>query len=604
MLDKIINSQTRLAILAFLFKNLGAKYYAREIVKEANLDQANAHKELQNLVAGGFLLTEDINKKKYFFVNQKNAFFSGLRELLSHYQVKSTYPELICIEEMPNYYPMMVTLPWNTYSANTYLAHLGLKKSLSCLAAIYKDNYCQLIVPKQEFKEIGLEILERVKTDPNWGTQYFKELTAAEAKLYQASNDLNKLNFKNFSDEELFKIYDNYYKIYSHLHIQHWVQTIMDFDENIFSKYLINYLKEKCKNTKYSLGDVFSVLTTPTEDAKPGIEYRNLLSILREIMAKPKLKKYFISTETRIIVQELATIDKLIFAKIKKHTNDFGFLGYNTVGPAWDEAYFIDILSSLARQGANPEKLIKEIEANSQAIKIRQLDLAKDLQIDTKHLGVFKFARDLVFTKGTRKDSMFHSYWVIENLFKEIGRRYYLSIRQVRYLHPHEFKQLLIDKKFPTAILNERYKFSLNFSTGTYEEDLNLIGTEAEKFIAQLNIIKEEIKNVKILRGDCASPGRVRGEVRIINIPKDMLKMNQGDILVSIATTPDLVPAIKKAGAIVTDAGGITCHAAIISRELGIPCVVGTKIATKVLHDGDLIDVSATHGKVDIIKKA
>ncbi len=103
--------------------------------------------------------------------------------------------------------------------------------------------------------------------------------------------------------------------------------------------------------------------------------------------------------------------------------------------------------------------------------------------------------------------------------------------------------------------------------------------------------------------GDCAAPGRIRGRVKIINEVKDMAKMESGDILVSVATNPELVPAIKKAAAIVTDIGGITCHAAIISRELGIPCVVGTKVATKVLKDGDIIDVSATHGKVDIIQK-
>jgi len=91
--------------------------------------------------------------------------------------------------------------------------------------------------------------------------------------------------------------------------------------------------------------------------------------------------------------------------------------------------------------------------------------------------------------------------------------------------------------------------------------------------------------------------------VKIVNLPKDMAKMKANDILVSIATTPDLVPAIKKAAAIVTDIGGITCHAAIISRELGIPCVVGTRIATKALRDGDTVDVNATHGKIYIIRK-
>ena len=78
----------------------------------------------------------------------------------------------------------------------------------------------------------------------------------------------------------------------------------------------------------------------------------------------------------------------------------------------------------------------------------------------------------------------------------------------------------------------------------------------------------------------------------------DIPKMKQGDILVSPATNPNLVPAMKKAAAIVTDFGGLTCHAAIVSRELGIPCVVGTKIATKVLRDGDRVAVNATLGEV------
>ena len=77
-----------------------------------------------------------------------------------------------------------------------------------------------------------------------------------------------------------------------------------------------------------------------------------------------------------------------------------------------------------------------------------------------------------------------------------------------------------------------------------------------------------------------------------------MKKMRPGDILVSHMTYPDIVVSMKKAGAIITDMGGITCHAAIVSRELGIPCVIGTKIATKVFKDGDEVEVDATKGVV------
>ena len=85
----------------------------------------------------------------------------------------------------------------------------------------------------------------------------------------------------------------------------------------------------------------------------------------------------------------------------------------------------------------------------------------------------------------------------------------------------------------------------------------------------------------------------------------DIGKMKQGDILVAPATNPDVVPAMKKAAAIVTDAGGVTSHAAIISRELGVPCLIGTKISTKVLKDGDYVEVDAeTNGVVKIINRA
>lgn len=82
----------------------------------------------------------------------------------------------------------------------------------------------------------------------------------------------------------------------------------------------------------------------------------------------------------------------------------------------------------------------------------------------------------------------------------------------------------------------------------------------------------------------------------------DMKKMEKGNILLSETTYPVLVPAMKLAGAIVTNVGGLTCHAAIVSRELKIPCVVGTKIATKVLRDGDLVEVDANKGVIKKIK--
>lgn len=105
-----------------------------------------------------------------------------------------------------------------------------------------------------------------------------------------------------------------------------------------------------------------------------------------------------------------------------------------------------------------------------------------------------------------------------------------------------------------------------------------------------------------VVKGAPASPGQVSGKAHVILDPSLIDEFKQGEILVTEMTAPDWVPAMKKAKAIVTDSGGMTCHASIVSRELGIPCIVGTKsrgeAATTVIKTGDDITVDATHGVV------
>lgn len=107
------------------------------------------------------------------------------------------------------------------------------------------------------------------------------------------------------------------------------------------------------------------------------------------------------------------------------------------------------------------------------------------------------------------------------------------------------------------------------------------------------------LSNAKIiLRGLGASPGMRSGKAILLHSAKEISKMGRGEILVTDMTTPDFVPAMKKASAIVTNTGGMTSHAAIVSRELGIPCVVGTKDATSILKEGMEVTVDGTHGMI------
>ncbi len=101
-----------------------------------------------------------------------------------------------------------------------------------------------------------------------------------------------------------------------------------------------------------------------------------------------------------------------------------------------------------------------------------------------------------------------------------------------------------------------------------------------------------------ILKGLSASPGIGAGKVKIIHSAKEIKKIRKGDILVTWMTSPDMVPAMRKASAIITDSGGMTSHAAIVSRELGIPCIVGTGNATKVLKEEQKVTVDGGKGLV------
>ncbi|MGB9911109.1 MAG: phosphoenolpyruvate synthase [Microgenomates group bacterium] len=117
-------------------------------------------------------------------------------------------------------------------------------------------------------------------------------------------------------------------------------------------------------------------------------------------------------------------------------------------------------------------------------------------------------------------------------------------------------------------------------------------------FKEKKTIKAKKIKEKPILVGQPASPGIGSGPVIVINSIKEINKVKQGDILVTPMTNPDFVPVMKKVAGIVTDKGGQTSHAAIVSRELGVPCVVGTKNATKILKNGEIITINGTTGEI------
>lgn len=164
----------------------------------------------------------------------------------------------------------------------------------------------------------------------------------------------------------------------------------------------------------------------------------------------------------------------------------------------------------------------------------------------------------------------------------------------VEFLEPDELIRVINKKKVDISNINKRKKFCIVVYTANgfrYSYDRSI-----------MKAIEEEVPKTSKIKGNIAYKGKVTGLVKIVNSSEDMKGFRKGNILLSLNTNPSLMSVMIKSAAIVTDEGGLMCHAAIVARELKKPCVIGTKIATRVFKDGDYVEVDANNGVVRKIK--
>lgn len=156
----------------------------------------------------------------------------------------------------------------------------------------------------------------------------------------------------------------------------------------------------------------------------------------------------------------------------------------------------------------------------------------------------------------------------------------------------------ITSRKIPTkGELEERYG---GYFFANNKLFVNRAPKDIEKYF-DITFKVEVTPKTRQLKGYIAQKGIVRGFVRRVMGHKQIGEVEEGEILVSPMTIPDFLPAMAKAAAFVTDEGGVVCHAAIVARELGKPCIVGTKFATQILKDGDFVEVDANRGVVNLL---
>jgi len=253
------------------------------------------------------------------------------------------------------------------------------------------------------------------------------------------------------------------------------------------------------------------------------------------------------------------------------------------------------------------KKIFDNLKLNSdKEIRKMEKERERDKKIVEKHLRRFRsFPEILKYIDWLRRfmgyrncdEEYYHTYFHHSlKFFDEISKRLKLEGDDMWLLSKAEIIGSLAGKINYRKIIRERKKRGYT---------IKQVGNKIKVFtgVKKEDFHERNVEKVKILKGFVAFKGKVKGRAKIISDPTEGIKaFNKEDILITSMTTPYFVPLIKKAKAIVTDEGGLLCHAAIVARELKKPCIIGTKIATKILKDGDLIEVDAINGMVKILK--
>lgn len=344
-------------------------------------------------------------------------------------------------------------------------------------------------------------------------------------------------------------------------------------------KYLGDRIDEILKNKNLSrdqIDEIKNYYLTPRQPLEYQLEGKNLERIKEMLVQRGELKNL-----------TLKSLPKDILRLLKEHQKKYAWLTTSDIDtrPASINSY-LNRLKELdsTNNYAQPETtLIVDIKSALNRNDLFLLDLINKL------LYVDNYAADL--------------YGKIDFIFQQLlSKKYKIPFKDLSWYNFSELESLIKNGvKLTSSDLSLRKKFRVMvqidgkirtfYGKKDFQQAVKLLGISKPK-------------KVNYFKGTIASLGCVKGVVKILRGARDINKVKKGDVIVVNTTHPDLMPAIRRCIAIITNHGGVTSHAAIVSRELKIPCVVGTHIATDVLRDGDFVEVDANNGIVRILNHA
>lgn len=263
--------------------------------------------------------------------------------------------------------------------------------------------------------------------------------------------------------------------------------------------------------------------------------------------------------------------------------------------------YFYKKISKITRTEARNQ--LNEINQYPAVTKQRKNEVVKKYNLPKSVVNIASVLSLSIWIQDDRKSFAWRSSETVTMFSKFLAKKLGISLAEV--LHYSADEWLLAfqkEQKLPTNLLTRRKKLCVMYSktgfyTFFYGSKAKTLANHFEKSkILPPTSTYTSLQGIVVSKND--KP--ITGKVRILKSARNIGQMKKGEILVTSMTSPDYIHAMRIAKAIITDVGGLMSHAAVVSRELGIPCIVNTKIATKVLKDGDMVEVDATKG---IVKK-
>ncbi len=399
-----------------------------------------------------------------------------------------------------------------------------------------------------------------------------KSLKDIGLKLFRHADKIIGKDLSKVSNKQLVNWLKYAWKNNVELNGAGFLGVVSDFEHNYLSSNLSAIL-EKRSTKKNPTQSFLSKLISPDQPDLNWQEYLELLKVVKKYKTLKRIKKS---------------------REFQTHIKKYNWLNYGFQGPVWTESDFVGRIKVILSEKPIENQLFEHLN-NFKQIKREQAALEKKFRLSDHEKYLFKSARILMFTKAFRVNVRHKIQYAFDLVFQELGKRFYQSIYFFRYARIEEIVDLINGKKLDTTAILARRKLMLEIIDNGKRQ---FIPTNKIARIYNKLLVKEKKITGNSLQGHSAYIGIARGKAKLVFGLNDLAKVKNGDILIAISTTPDLLPAMVKAAAFVTDQGGITSHAAIVARELKKPCIIGTKLATKIFKDGDMVEVDANKGVV------